>query len=526
MVKVLDANNRYQTLRALLDPGSQASFITEACCNQLGLPRSKAKVQIDCLGSAGSHTNGLSKISFTPHFKAFPVFYTEVFVIQKIIGELPHTNLSSSLKNQFLDLALADPQFFKTGPIDILLGVNIALQMLKGEMLNFGDNHPFAVRSELGWIIAGSVDLDIDKPATLHVNTIKLDTDNLVTNFWKLDSVPVANTLTKEELACETHFQTNCSRLPSGRYMVRLPYKISPTQLGESRQLALRRFGSLEKMLTLRPEVYSRYKDFLLEYLVLGHMERVPPTEKTQNPTYYLPHHAVFKESSATTKLRVVFDASVKSSSGLSLNDVLYTGPRVQQELFAILLRFRTFRVAICADTMKMFRQILVHPADADLQRILWRNNPSEPIETFRLITVSYGTSPATYLSTRVIKQLALDERDAFPLASEVCLRDFYVDDLLSGGSTEEEAAELVIQMSSMMQRGGFELHKWSSNVPKVLETVPEKSKAINHPLTIDCDKTIKVLGIVWHPSADVFKFTISTHTFSVITKRAILSEV
>lgn len=63
------------------------------------------------------------------------------------------------------------------------------------------------------------------------------------------------------------------------------------------------------------------------------------------SPCYFLPHHGVFKEHSTTTKLRVVFDASAKSSTGKSLNDIQFTGPSLQNDIFSILLRFRQFKI-------------------------------------------------------------------------------------------------------------------------------------------------------------------------------------
>ncbi|XP_035219560.1 uncharacterized protein LOC118192667 [Stegodyphus dumicola] len=146
------------------------------------------------------------------------------------------------------------------------------------------------------------------------------------------------------------------------------------------------------------------------EYLQLRHMNE---GEIFINSTYYMPHHAVLKESSTMTKLRVVFDVSAKTTSGLSLNDLLMVGPKVQQELFPILLRFRTYKIAVCAD-VDMFRQIRVHPEDTNWQRIPWRDSPRAPLSAFRLVTVTYGTACAPYLSTKVMKQLALDEQARF----------------------------------------------------------------------------------------------------------------
>ncbi|GFV14947.1 integrase catalytic domain-containing protein [Trichonephila clavipes] len=277
--------------------------------------------------------------------------------------------------------------------------------MLKGQSLSLGDNKPFAVRSDLGWIVAGNV------PSEEMFLQLRL----------------IASS---EERACEDHFIDTHVRNEDGRYVVRLPFHSSPSKLGDSRESAIRRFKSLEHSLIKKPAIYSQYRDFMQEYLTLGHMELVPKNDYAKREAYYLPHHAVLRDSS-TTKLRVVFDASAKSTSGYSLNDILM----------------------LCADLEKMFRQIRISSEDTNWQRILWRDNPKETVKEYRLTTVTYGTSCAPYLSTRTLTQLAFDERERYPLASFATLHHFYVDDLLSGAATEKEAVELVWQLKEMMKK-------------------------------------------------------------------------
>ena len=95
----------------------------------------------------------------------------------------------------------------------------------------------------------------------------------------------------------------------------------------------------------------------------------------------------------------------------------------------------------------KMFRQIKVYPDDTDWQRILWRNSPEEALKEYRLVTMTYGTSSAPFLSTRVMNQLATDERVNYLLALYATLNNFYVDDLLSGAATKEEAIKLISEL-------------------------------------------------------------------------------
>src|SRR5436190_20009204 len=137
----------------------------------------------------------------------------------------------------------------------------------------------------------------------------------------------------------------------------------------------------------------------------------------------YLPHHSVIKESSSTTKTRVVFDASSKGSKGKSLNDALYKGPVLQSDLFTIIIRFRSFKYVLCADIKKMYRQILIHKDQFPLQTVLWRESPREEIEEYELVTVTYGTKPASFIAVRCIQELAEIEKINFPIASEVVCR-------------------------------------------------------------------------------------------------------
>ena len=233
----------------------------------------------------------------------------------------------------------------------------------------------------------------------------------------------------------------------------------------------------------------------------------------------------MIRETSATTKLRVVFDASAKSSSGKSLNDVLSVGPTVQDNLLDILLRFRLHKIAFTAGVQKMSRQILVDPRDRDFQRILWRFSVSEPIQDYRLNMVTYGQACAPYLAIRAIRQLAQDEKKDFPAAARIVLQDFYVDDVLSGANSIDEAKNICKQLTQLLQRGGFELHKWSSNNDAVVTSIRGSNENNSSPLSINQGDSVKTLGLQWLPSNDEYQFSIEID-FGAKTKREILSAI
>lgn len=106
-------------------------------------------------------------------------------------------------------------------------------------------------------------------------------------------------------------------------------------------------------------------------------------------------------------------------------------------------------------DIEKMFRQINIAPEDRDMQRIVWRSKPEDEISEYQLNTVTYGTASATYLAVRTLQQLAQDDGHLHPLAKEILMRDFYMDDLLSGAESVETALLIQTQITTLLARGG-----------------------------------------------------------------------
>lgn len=109
--------------------------------------------------------------------------------------------------------------------------------------------------------------------------------------------------------------------------------------------------------------------------------------------------HIVCKESSSTTKVRAVFDASASSSTGVSLNDLLMVGPTVHSSLVDVLLHFRLYRVALTTDVCHMHHDIELHPSDRDLHRFVWRRDPTETLRDYRMTRVTFGVSALSFIA-------------------------------------------------------------------------------------------------------------------------------
>lgn len=187
------------------------------------------------------------------------------------------------------------------------------------------------------------------------------------------------------------------------------------------------------------------------EYLDLKQMSMI---EDPIDDGFYLPHHAVIKDTSATTKIRIVFDASAKSSIGTSLNDILMIEPMIQNTLLTHLIQFRTYKYVITANIEKMYRQIWLHENDRIYQRLLWRHN--HQTKTLQLNMLTFGVSSSPYFAIRTIHKLADDENKEFPAAARILKEHLYVDDLLTGANTIIEAHAIRDDVTTLLARGGF----------------------------------------------------------------------
>ncbi|XP_055611269.1 uncharacterized protein LOC129757912 [Uranotaenia lowii] len=532
IVRVQGFDGNFHQARALIDSGSQASLISEICVNKLRLPRTNAKVVVSGIGQQPAGTSrGLVKLSVASRFNNTIVLRTCAVVLGKLTSTLPaqHLKVNPSLLCEQIQQSLADPGFNQPGPIDIILGSDVFLALLEAGQVKDECGVPVAQNTIFGWIVSGNQGIQADLQVNFSIVNLHTDLDinQTLRQFWEQEEVPKAKQLTSSEQKAVDYFRSTLSRDESGRFIVRLPFDDSKPALGESLTAAVRRLRSMEKRFRQNQEFHKQYSEFLREYLALNHMEEVPADEVSVETSkcFYLPHHAVVKTESTTTKLRVVFDASSASSTGVSLNDKLLAGPNVNQELFDVFLRFRTKQVAFTADVEKMYRQVLVHEADRDFQRIVWRESEEEPIKHYRLRTVTYGTKSAPFLAIESMKEAARKYKEVYPEAAEQVELGTYVDDLLSGSQSVDGAKGLKEQLVEVFSSAGFHLRKWSSNCPEILqETSAEQQAPVDVKLAEHMGCT-KALGIQWRPVEDSFSFKVNLGATEVSSKRQFLSD-
>ncbi|XP_058840265.1 uncharacterized protein LOC131695765 [Topomyia yanbarensis] len=503
LVTIKDRFGRATLARALLDSCSQHCLMTASFASKLQFRETPTYLSVQGIGSARSVSTKLVSAEVGPRSRIISPFTEEMqfHVLPKLTVLLPTTSCNPAEWDLPDSTLIADPRFHEPGPVDLIIGAEYYMDLLKDERQKATPSGPTLQNTVFGWIVSGRVpnSTNSERCSLVHVCSTAEIKEQL-TRFWELETCRTASTNSVEETTCEQFFKETTVRDENGRFVVALPkkeYVIS--KLGDSRATALKRFMGLERRFAANPDLKTLYSQFIHEYQTLGHMKEVID-DTAAGKTFYLPHHAVLKPDSTTTKLRVVFDGSCRTSTGISLNDGLMVGPVVQEDLLSITLRFRIHRFAIVADIAKMYRMVRVQATDQPLQRILWRDSIEEPVRTFELTTVTYGTASAPYLATK-------------------CLQS--VDDVKDG-------RKLIQQLVELLQSAGFSLRKWNSNSKELLQNVPEQLRDDRSILELDSSSsTIKTLGLVWEPSTDSFRFTIPTwNSAAVITKRIVLSDV
>lgn len=164
---------------------------------------------------------------------------------------------------------------------------------------------------------------------------------------------------------------------------------------------------------------------------------------------------------------------------------------------------------------------------DRDLQRIVWRKHPSEVLRNYRLNTVTYGTTPASFMTTKRLDELARENEVLFPNASKTIRRDFYMDDIMTGSDSEEECLKLQQDVTNILNSAKLPLRKWCSNSGSILKKIEKVNNDPLFVLNLGDDETIKSLGLSWKPYVDEFRFYV-TRSMDVdkMTKRTLLSDL
>lgn len=520
-------NKQSVLLNALVDDGSTGNLITVNACKLLNLRVTRLNVPMIGVGNTpvgrvvGRAMVTIKSIHDESYARTIKVIVVHSIGETKGIGKEATRNW-----NHLHNLSLANPKYYDSHKIDLLLGNAVHADVIMEKIIRGKRDQPIARQSKFGWLISGQTNVSEQGIKICRATTFEQCDDAHKLNeqlkqFWEIEEISSKKMLTPEEQMAENVFASSVQRAKDGKFIVDLPFKMSPNDtLGESFPMAIRRYKSLQRRFDKNPQLKKQYDDVLEEYLTLNHMQLVTNRPPGQ---CFLPHHEVIKESSTTTKVRVVFDASAKTSTGVSLNDCLCVGPVIQPELFDLLICWRKFEFAVSADIEKMYRMMYVNPEHADWQTILWHRPGTKGILPYKLLTVTFGTSSAPFQATRGVYEVGQRIKETQPELAKIIQSSFYVDDFMKSFANINDARSTNKLITDELAKYGLTLRKWKSNDASALDGISE----IDCEQSISFDSTFKTLGIAWHANTDRFVFkSMEPKMVEKWTKRQILSVI
>lgn len=525
MVNVYTKNGDKVVLRAVVDMGSQSPMITERAQQALGLETVTVNAGVDGVDALQTRTKKRTKLNIFSRFSNDYALHIKPLVMKNI------TNLrvfkdDLSKYEHLQNLKYADPSISSDQPIDLLLCVADYTRILKSGLIKNKQEEPVAQNTELGWLILGPDGAKAEIKAENETVTILISNTEMerkITNLFELseieDSIGHTNeNLTEEEQFCEEYFTKTTKRDAEGRFIVSIPFKGNQEpKLGDSRKAALATLFSLEERFKRNAELKKLYTESINNAIEKGYLVKL---DKPLANSFYIPHHPVFKNS-ATTKMRIVYNASQRTSNGMSLNEQLAIGKMTQATIFELLLRWRTYKIAVVADIEKMYLQIKLNEAQHHLQIILLRDEKTNKIIEVKMTTVTFGLANSPYLAVRWLKEVANTVAEKYPLASSAIDKNFYMDNHAGGATAVSDAKELCTQLRESFNTVGCNLREFASNSSELMSGIPENDRAQI------VDDTMKMLGIRWNTKHDTLPIKIDFDLAAKAeTKRQIIAEI
>ena len=370
-------NGLGQNARILLDSGSQRTYITESLAKRLNLKLEyKDEFMLVTFGSEKPKRTESRNTKLDIVLKDGSILTITANVVPQIAESIQRrpVNLKSldnwdCLWNEF---SLADdiPTERETSSVELLIGNDYHLDIILPQKVEV-QSGLYMLGSNLGWILSGRTSEIVENSTEssmlimTHVKGIDNETTFLtcldkslpmkpnLEDFWKLESIGISDSPVESDNDVALKKFSETLKYDEGRYTVTWPWKEEQPDLPDNRALALGRLKSLVSRMRNNPELIQKYDDIITDQREKGIIDKVG-SESNSLIKHYIPHHAVVNPTKATTKVRVVYDASAKCrSENRSLIECLHRGPILLQNLTGILLRFRLNKIAMVADIEK-----------------------------------------------------------------------------------------------------------------------------------------------------------------------------
>ncbi|XP_055613505.1 uncharacterized protein LOC129759945 [Uranotaenia lowii] len=407
-------------------------------------------------------------------------------------------------------------------------------------------DEPIAVKSCLGWTVYGKCSNNLS--TTLYVNQHSLlkcpcektndeDLNLLMKNFFAIDNLGLNKSdnviMSREDQRAITLLENHTFQ--SGRYEVNLLWKYDHARLPDSKSMALSRWKCLQRRLQKDSHLSKILEEKMNDYVAKGYARLLSSEELVEDHPriWYLPVFPITNPNKPG-KTRLVWDAAAKAH-GISLNSLLLKGPDLLTSLFAVLLKFRESKIAICGDIREMYHQVLIRKEDQQCQRFFWgKNDETNMPLTYIMQVMTFGACSSPCTAQFIKNHNAEQFKHKHPAATSAIIHNHYVDDMLISTETEEEAINLAKAVKIIHSNAGFELRNFKSNssyVADALEGQSESNEMSEKDMNVGRENSPeKVLGMWWNTTTDCFMFKMSPSIDSDIlsgtrtpTKREVL---
>lgn len=510
----LKHDSRKVPLRLLLDCGSQRSYMTESLAKQVNIiPDRHDQLVIYTFGSNMPQERTSPSAEVTLVTKRGIKKQLRVNIVPHITDNV---KISQLVPDKKIDIPADDDSLGER--IDLLIGNDYYFSFLKNQSIEIQENLHL-INTDLGWIVSGQLLETKDNSRELSVVTYcqchgsdcpyftepDLPLRNVDMRFlWSLESIGIVDSpkTTREEEAVNYFNETVIFN--NGRYEVKWPWIEYPPALPTNFGLAFGRLKSLLKRADAN--ILKDYQEILEEQLRAGVIELIEPQMipiyQVSPPVHYLPHHMVHQEGK---RGRLVYDASAKVKEERSLNECMYRGPSMLEDLTALLLQFRMGKIGITADVEKAFLQVGLQEHDRDVTRFLWvKNVNEEPSEDnllhYRFCRVPFGIISSPFLLNATIRyHLSRTNEELLKRIANKC----YVDNLVTTVNSYNEAIHLYSQTRKIFEEISMNIRDWVSNDKLFLESIPEEFRAKQ------CRES-KVLGLIWDIENDMLRLKVS----------------
>ena len=478
-VKSAKGNHIIKTY-AFLDPGSSATFCSEHLMRKLNITERKNNFLLSTMGQK----TVVPAYSLTG-LEVSNLDSNDFHILPEVLTQ---TKMPVNVNNMVTSEELAKwPYLSKVNipninaNVDLLIGTNAPKILEPWEVINSSRNGPYAIKTVLGWVVNGPLNgisgaLEVELPLAMvnRISVCKLE-EMLVKQYSHEFN---EKTIKEKEMSREDHrfleIMERSAVLQEGRYCLKLPYKNKEVWLPNNFAVAKQRIQGLRRKFLNHKHLHQEYAEYINTLISKNYAEQVPQRQLhgERGKAWYIPHHGVHHLRKGS--LRVVFECGA-TFQGVSLNSELLPGPNLTSSLLGVLLRFRNEVVAFMGDIQAMFPQVKVAEEDTEFLCFLWwpDGDITQDLREYRMTLHLFGAVSSPSCASYALRKTADDNQLEF--LNEVVQsvkQNFYVDDCLKSLATEEEAIQMIKDLTALCQKRSFILEKWISNSCVVLQAL------------------------------------------------------